>query len=47
MKEPEMVKVAELITRSIENYNNPEKKKEIRKEVNALCEQFPIYPELK
>jgi len=43
MKEAEMKKIAEFITRTIENRDNETRKKEIREEVKKLCLEFPLY----
>lgn len=40
-KEPEMVKIAELISKVANNFEGTAD--EVRNEVNALCQQFPIY----
>jgi glycine hydroxymethyltransferase len=40
-KEEEMVKIANLINMTVENYDD--KKEEIRAEVAAICEKFPLY----
>ena len=40
-KEEEMVKIANLINMTVENYE--EKKEEIRAEVAAICAKFPLY----
>jgi homoserine kinase len=42
-KEPEMKKVAELISRALRNYTNQEELAQIKKEVLALTSQFPLY----
>ncbi len=41
----EMEQIAEFIHRAIENRRNDEVLAEIAKEVAALCEKFPLYPE--
>ena len=46
MKEPEMRKIADLITRAIEINDDLVKLEEIKKEVLALAQEFPLYPEL-
>jgi len=43
MKEPEMKKIAEFMSRAIENKDNESKKKEIKEEVKKLCLEFPLY----
>ena len=40
-KEEEMIKIAELINKTVENYED--KKEEIRAEVAAICAKFPLY----
>ena len=47
MKEEEMKKIAEMIDRAIMNSEDDQKLDDIKKEVNALCAQFPLYPELR
>jgi len=46
MKEKEMKKIAELISRIIDNLNNEKVYEEVRGEVDKLCAEFPLYPEL-
>ncbi len=43
MKEEEMRKIAHLITRVIDDVNNEDHIKEVREEVDSLCERFPLY----
>ena len=40
-KEEEMIKIAQLINKTVENYED--KKEEIRAEVAAICAKFPLY----
>ena len=40
-KEEEMIKIAHLINMTVEDYEN--KKEEIRKEVQQICEKYPLY----
>ena len=47
LKEPEMAKIADWINRAIENRGNKEVLNEIRLEVRALCDAFPLYPDMK
>ena len=47
MKEEEMRKIAQWIDRVIKNLDNEEEIKKVRKEVMELCEQFPLYAELR
>ena len=46
LKEPEMAKVADWINRAIENRQNKEALNVIRLEVRALCDAFPLYPDM-
>jgi glycine hydroxymethyltransferase len=46
LKEPEMVKIADWINRAIENRGNKEILSGIRAEVRALCDTFPLYPDM-
>ena len=46
LKEPEMVKIADWINRAIENRANQEVLSGIRAEVRALCNSFPLYPDM-
>jgi glycine hydroxymethyltransferase len=46
LKEPEMVKIADWINRAIENRGNKEILTGIRAEVRALCDTFPLYPDM-
>jgi len=43
MKEPEMVRIAELIDRVISNRRNEEVYAEVREDVARLCARFPLY----
>jgi glycine hydroxymethyltransferase len=43
MKEPEMVKIAELIDRVINNRKNETVYAEVRQDVADLCQKFPLY----
>ena len=47
MKDAEMVKIADFIDRAITNFEDEAKLAEIKSEVNNLCAQFPLYPELR
>lgn len=42
MKEPEATRVAEIMIQTLKNKNDVNKKKELRAEVQQLCEKFPI-----
>ncbi len=43
MKEDEMRKIAHLMTYIIDDVNNEDHIKEVREEVDSLCERFPLY----
>jgi glycine hydroxymethyltransferase len=45
MREPEMRQIADFIRRSLERHGDTEGLDEIRKEVEALCRRFPLYPD--
>ncbi|MBU4230588.1 MAG: serine hydroxymethyltransferase [Desulfurivibrionaceae bacterium] len=46
LKEPEMARIADWINRAIENRANKEVLNGIRLEVRALCDAFPLYPDM-
>jgi glycine hydroxymethyltransferase len=46
MKEPEMFQIADFIFRIIKNLKDEETRTQVRREVEALCAKFPLYPEL-
>jgi glycine hydroxymethyltransferase len=46
MREPEMEKIAFLISETLEGKSNPAKLNEIREDVLALTRQFPLYQDL-
>jgi glycine hydroxymethyltransferase len=46
MKEPEMVEVAAMIDRVLSRPGNEDVTREVRREVEQLCQRFPLYPEL-
>ncbi len=46
MKEGEMKKIADLITEVIANIGNKKAYDKVRAEVQALCHEFPLYPDL-
>ena len=46
LKEPEMTKIADWINRAIENRQSKEALNAIRLEVRALCDTFPLYPDM-
>ncbi len=47
MKEEQMVQIAGLIDRAINNYENEDELTNIKKEVKNLCARFPLYSELR
>ena len=47
MKEEEMKRVAKLISTVIKNIKDDKTIERVREEVRDLCEQFPLYPELR
>ncbi len=47
MKEEEMRKIAKMITTVVRNIGDDKIIDRVREEVKELCEQFPLYPELK
>lgn len=47
MKEKEMREIADLITEVIRDIRNPATIESVRSRVRALCERFPLYPELR
>lgn len=46
LKEAEMKKIGDWINRAIENTGNEEVLSQLRGEVRALCDQYPLYPDL-
>ncbi|MBI5037044.1 serine hydroxymethyltransferase [Candidatus Micrarchaeota archaeon] len=46
MKEKQMEKVGELIARACKNWNSEQELGEVKKEVLALCGEFPVYEDL-
>lgn len=46
LKETEMKQVADWISLAVANFNKPEVLGEIRQGVHAMCERFPLYPDL-
>ncbi len=46
LKEPEMEQIADWISLAVANFNKPEVLGQIRQEVRATCERFPLYPDL-
>jgi glycine hydroxymethyltransferase len=47
IKEPQIDILADLIDRAIISRSQPDKLKEIKKEVIKMTRKFPLYPELK
>lgn len=43
MKEPEMVTIADLIVKVLDNPNNSDTIKHVKDKVTALCKKFPVY----
>src|SRR4029079_8976588 len=46
MKEPELARIAELISRTLRLRRDPSELASVRKEVGELCAAFPIYSDL-
>jgi glycine hydroxymethyltransferase len=46
MKEPQMAEIADLITRVLRDIKNEDTIASTRAEVKALCDRFPLYPDL-
>jgi glycine hydroxymethyltransferase len=46
LKEAEMEQVADWISLAVANFNKPEVLGQIRQDVHAMCELFPLYPHL-
>ncbi len=46
MKEPEMVTIADLIVKVLDNPNSTENIKHVRDKVQALCKKFPVYEDI-
>lgn len=46
MKEPEMVVIADLIVKVLDNPNSSDNIRHVRDKVKALCEKFPVYGDL-
>ncbi|GBD91897.1 serine hydroxymethyltransferase [bacterium BMS3Abin04] len=47
MKEKQMDTIAELIDKTLKNYENEDILNSVRHDVNELCNQFPLYQELR
>jgi glycine hydroxymethyltransferase len=45
MREPQMEQIAGFVARVLEDHENVANLEQIRKEVAALCREFPLYPE--
>ena len=46
MKEPEMVKIADMITAVLRDIKNEKTIEQVRSQARELCQQFPLYPDL-
>jgi glycine hydroxymethyltransferase len=46
MKEPEMVVIADLISRVLNDINNNDAINRVREKVKALCKKFPVYEDI-
>ncbi len=46
MKEPEMVVIADLIVKVLENPENSEVIKQVRDKVKSLCKKYPVYEDI-
>jgi len=46
MKEPEMVKIADMITVVLRDIKNEKTIDQVRSQARELCQQFPLYPDL-
>ena len=46
MKEPEMVTIADLIVKVLDNPKSSENIKHVRDKVHALCKKFPVYEDI-
>ena len=47
MKETEMTKIAQLIVKTLKNYNNEKILAYVKSEVKKICKKFPIYKKIK
>jgi glycine hydroxymethyltransferase len=47
MKEPEMVTIADLIVKVLDNINDKEVIQRVRDRVRSLCRKFPVYKDIK
>jgi glycine hydroxymethyltransferase len=43
MKEPDMAQVAKLVSRALHAVDNETELSEVRREVQRLCDRFPLY----
>ncbi|MGB4696605.1 MAG: serine hydroxymethyltransferase, partial [Methanothrix sp.] len=46
MQEKQMAQIADMITRVLRDINNEKTITEVRSEAKALCDQFPLYPDM-
>jgi len=46
MKEPEMIKIADMITAVLRDIKNEKTIEQVRRQARELCQQFPLYPDL-
>jgi glycine hydroxymethyltransferase len=46
MQEKQMAQIADMITRVLRDINNEKTITEVRSEARALCDQFPLYPDM-
>ena len=46
MKEPEMIKIADMITAVLRDIKNENTIAQVRQQARELCRQFPLYPDL-
>lgn len=46
MREDQMKRIAELMSRVLENMGNRNVYREVKQQVQALCNEFPLYPDL-
>ena len=46
MQEQQMAQIADLVTRVLRDINNEKTITAVRSEAKALCDQFPLYPDM-
>jgi glycine hydroxymethyltransferase len=46
MKEKQMAQIADMITMVLRDINNEKTIARVRSEAKALCDQFPLYPDM-